>query len=82
MTPALFVSVVLAGAVERGRKLLSTFAPVSYGMPLEQLEQIQAVAAGPPGTPGRARKLGAAAGRGPRRKARPRLRSARATAWG
>jgi len=48
VTPALFVSVVLADTVERGRELLSTFAPASYGMPLEQLEQIQAVAGGPP----------------------------------
>jgi alkanesulfonate monooxygenase SsuD/methylene tetrahydromethanopterin reductase-like flavin-dependent oxidoreductase (luciferase family) len=47
VTPALFVSVVVAGTVERGRGLLRTFAEASYGLPLEQLEQIQALAAGP-----------------------------------
>jgi alkanesulfonate monooxygenase SsuD/methylene tetrahydromethanopterin reductase-like flavin-dependent oxidoreductase (luciferase family) len=48
VTPALFVSVVVAETVERGRELLATFAEASYGMPLDQLEQIQALAAGPP----------------------------------
>ena len=47
VTPALFVSVAVTDTVERGRELLRTFAEVSYGLPLEQLEQIQALAAGP-----------------------------------
>jgi alkanesulfonate monooxygenase SsuD/methylene tetrahydromethanopterin reductase-like flavin-dependent oxidoreductase (luciferase family) len=47
VTPALFVSVVLADTVEQGRELLGTFAEASYGLPVEQLEQIQALAAGP-----------------------------------
>ncbi|HEX8005073.1 MAG TPA: LLM class flavin-dependent oxidoreductase [Trebonia sp.] len=47
ITPALFVSVVLADTVERGRALLEEFARASYGMALDQLEQIQALAAGP-----------------------------------
>ncbi len=47
VTPAFFVSVVVADTVERGRELLATFAEASYGMPLEQLEKIQALAAGP-----------------------------------
>lgn len=48
VTPALFVSVVVTETVERGRELLATFAEVSYGVPLDQLEQIQALVAGPP----------------------------------
>jgi alkanesulfonate monooxygenase SsuD/methylene tetrahydromethanopterin reductase-like flavin-dependent oxidoreductase (luciferase family) len=48
VTPALFVSVVVTDTFEQGRESLSTFAEVSYGMPLEQLEQVQALAAGPP----------------------------------
>ena len=47
ITPALFVSVVLADTVERGRELLATFSQASYGLPLDQLETIQALAAGP-----------------------------------
>jgi alkanesulfonate monooxygenase SsuD/methylene tetrahydromethanopterin reductase-like flavin-dependent oxidoreductase (luciferase family) len=47
ITPALFMSVVLADTVEQGPSLLAEFALASYGMPLEQLEQIQALAAGP-----------------------------------
>jgi hypothetical protein len=47
ITPALFVSVVLTGTVERGRVQLDEFARASYGLPLDEVERIQALAAGP-----------------------------------
>lgn len=47
VTPALFVSALIAADAEAGRRGLAAYAHASYGLPLEQLAQIQALAAGP-----------------------------------
>jgi alkanesulfonate monooxygenase SsuD/methylene tetrahydromethanopterin reductase-like flavin-dependent oxidoreductase (luciferase family) len=47
ITPALFVSVLIADGVESGRRALDGYARVTYGLPLEELEKIQAVITGP-----------------------------------
>ncbi|WP_432190340.1 LLM class flavin-dependent oxidoreductase [Streptomyces sp. Tue6028] len=48
VTPALYVVVLVADSVERGRQALEGFGKATYGLPLEELEKIQAVVAGPP----------------------------------
>lgn len=47
ITPALFISALIAGDAAEGRRGLAAYAQASYGLPLEQLEQIQALATGP-----------------------------------
>jgi alkanesulfonate monooxygenase SsuD/methylene tetrahydromethanopterin reductase-like flavin-dependent oxidoreductase (luciferase family) len=47
ITPALFVTVLISGGVESGRRALDAYARANYGMPLEELERIQAVVTGP-----------------------------------
>ncbi len=46
VSPALFMSVLIADSAEAGRRALADYARASYGMPLEELEQIQALATG------------------------------------
>lgn len=48
ITPALFVSVLIAESVERGRQALQTYSKANYGLSLEELETIQALVTGPP----------------------------------
>jgi alkanesulfonate monooxygenase SsuD/methylene tetrahydromethanopterin reductase-like flavin-dependent oxidoreductase (luciferase family) len=48
VTPALFVSVLIAGSVEAGRRSLQDYARANYGLALEELETIQAVVTGRP----------------------------------
>jgi alkanesulfonate monooxygenase SsuD/methylene tetrahydromethanopterin reductase-like flavin-dependent oxidoreductase (luciferase family) len=45
--PALFVSVLIAGSAESGRRSLQDYAMASYGLALEELETIQALVTGP-----------------------------------
>ncbi|MER8011054.1 LLM class flavin-dependent oxidoreductase [Streptomyces sp. NPDC094149] len=47
ITPALFVTVLVAEDVVGGRRSLDGYARTVYGMPLEELEKIQALVAGP-----------------------------------
>ena len=49
ITPALFVVVLIAESVERGREVLEGYSKAVYGLALEELETIQAVVTGPPG---------------------------------
>jgi alkanesulfonate monooxygenase SsuD/methylene tetrahydromethanopterin reductase-like flavin-dependent oxidoreductase (luciferase family) len=48
VSPALFISALIAADAEAGRRGLAAYARASYGLPLEQLAQIQALTAGPP----------------------------------
>jgi alkanesulfonate monooxygenase SsuD/methylene tetrahydromethanopterin reductase-like flavin-dependent oxidoreductase (luciferase family) len=48
ITPALFVSVLIADSLESGRRVLADYSQANYGLPLAELEAIQAVIAGPP----------------------------------
>jgi alkanesulfonate monooxygenase SsuD/methylene tetrahydromethanopterin reductase-like flavin-dependent oxidoreductase (luciferase family) len=48
VTPALFVSVLIADSVEAGRRSLQDYARANYGLALEELETIQAVVTGRP----------------------------------
>ncbi len=48
VTPALFVSVLVAETEEIGRRALQVYSRNNYGMPLEELETVQAVVTGPP----------------------------------
>jgi alkanesulfonate monooxygenase SsuD/methylene tetrahydromethanopterin reductase-like flavin-dependent oxidoreductase (luciferase family) len=48
ITPALFVSVLVAENVEDGRRTLDTYASATYGLALDELEKVQAVVTGPP----------------------------------
>jgi alkanesulfonate monooxygenase SsuD/methylene tetrahydromethanopterin reductase-like flavin-dependent oxidoreductase (luciferase family) len=48
VTPALFVSVLIAGDADGGRRALEAYSKTNYGLPLEQLETIQVLVAGPP----------------------------------
>jgi alkanesulfonate monooxygenase SsuD/methylene tetrahydromethanopterin reductase-like flavin-dependent oxidoreductase (luciferase family) len=45
--PALFVSVLIAGSAESGRRSLQDYARACYGLALEELETIQALVTGP-----------------------------------
>ncbi|MGI8336855.1 LLM class flavin-dependent oxidoreductase [Actinomadura scrupuli] len=47
ITPALFLSVLIADSVEDGRRALADFSRATYGLSLEELETIQAVITGP-----------------------------------
>jgi alkanesulfonate monooxygenase SsuD/methylene tetrahydromethanopterin reductase-like flavin-dependent oxidoreductase (luciferase family) len=47
ITPALFVSVLIAGTAEGGRRSLEGYARANYGLALAELETIQAVVTGP-----------------------------------
>lgn len=47
VTPALFISALIAPDADAGRRGLAAYARASYGVPLEQLAQIQALTAGP-----------------------------------
>jgi alkanesulfonate monooxygenase SsuD/methylene tetrahydromethanopterin reductase-like flavin-dependent oxidoreductase (luciferase family) len=47
VTPAVYVIVLLADSVSRGREALAEFSRANYGLPLAELEKIQAVATGP-----------------------------------
>jgi alkanesulfonate monooxygenase SsuD/methylene tetrahydromethanopterin reductase-like flavin-dependent oxidoreductase (luciferase family) len=46
ITPALFVSVLIAGSTEDGRRSLEAYARANYGLALAELETIQAVVTG------------------------------------
>jgi alkanesulfonate monooxygenase SsuD/methylene tetrahydromethanopterin reductase-like flavin-dependent oxidoreductase (luciferase family) len=46
VTPALFVSVLIAASSQAGRRALADYALATYGMPLAELEKIQAIATG------------------------------------
>nr|WP_261564661.1 LLM class flavin-dependent oxidoreductase [Frankia gtarii] len=48
ITPALFVSVLIANTVESGRDALAAYSRANYGLALRDLEAIQAVTTGPP----------------------------------
>jgi alkanesulfonate monooxygenase SsuD/methylene tetrahydromethanopterin reductase-like flavin-dependent oxidoreductase (luciferase family) len=48
LTPALFVSVLVADSVDDGRRSLDDYATANYRLPLVELEKIQAVVTGPP----------------------------------
>jgi alkanesulfonate monooxygenase SsuD/methylene tetrahydromethanopterin reductase-like flavin-dependent oxidoreductase (luciferase family) len=48
ITPALFVSVLIADSMDSGRRALEDFSRANYRLELAQLETIQAVIAGPP----------------------------------
>jgi alkanesulfonate monooxygenase SsuD/methylene tetrahydromethanopterin reductase-like flavin-dependent oxidoreductase (luciferase family) len=48
VTAAMFVSVLVAGTMDAGRRGLEEFSRANYRLPLEKLETIQAVIAGPP----------------------------------
>jgi alkanesulfonate monooxygenase SsuD/methylene tetrahydromethanopterin reductase-like flavin-dependent oxidoreductase (luciferase family) len=47
ITPALFVSVLVAENVDDGRQSLDDYSSANYGLPLHELEKVQAVVAGP-----------------------------------
>ncbi|EIV96210.1 LLM class flavin-dependent oxidoreductase [Frankia sp. QA3] len=47
ITPALFVSVLIADTVESGRRALEDYSRANYGLALRDLEAIQAVITGP-----------------------------------
>jgi alkanesulfonate monooxygenase SsuD/methylene tetrahydromethanopterin reductase-like flavin-dependent oxidoreductase (luciferase family) len=47
ITPALFVSVLVAENVDDGRQSLGDYSSANYGLPLHELEKVQAVVAGP-----------------------------------
>ncbi len=47
ITPALFVSVLIADTVESGRDALADYSRANYGLALRDLEAIQAVTTGP-----------------------------------
>ena len=48
VSPALFISALIAADAETGRRGLAAYAQASYGLPLAQLAQIQALTAGTP----------------------------------
>jgi alkanesulfonate monooxygenase SsuD/methylene tetrahydromethanopterin reductase-like flavin-dependent oxidoreductase (luciferase family) len=48
ITPAMFVSVLIAESVEAGRRELERYSRANYGLELSELEAIQAVVTGPP----------------------------------
>ena len=50
VTPAVYVTVLVADDPERGRKDLDVYARANYGMPLAELSAIQALVSGPPET--------------------------------
>jgi alkanesulfonate monooxygenase SsuD/methylene tetrahydromethanopterin reductase-like flavin-dependent oxidoreductase (luciferase family) len=46
VSPALFISALIAGSLDAGRAALASYTLATYGVPLAELEQIQALATG------------------------------------